>query len=168
MAANSYVDVVAGVATVKTAQLTSAGAGDANKVVALDASGRIDASMMPVGVGGDTQVVTASEALTAGNWVNVYNNAAAFAVRKADATTPGKETNGFVLASFAPSAAATVYFEGTNTAVTGQTAGRVYLSTTAGAGTATSPTTVGQVSQLIGWATSATTVNFNSGPAYSL
>lgn len=168
MAANSYVDVVAGTATVKTAITTSAGAGDAAKIPALDGAGRLDASFMPVGMGADTQVVTTSEALSAGNWVNVYNNAAAFAVRKADATTPGKEANGFVLAAFGSAASATVYFEGTNTAVTGQTAGKVYLSTTAGAGTATSPTTVGQVSQLIGWATSATTVNFNSGPAYSL
>lgn len=168
MAGSKYIALLAGVPTLTAANDVSAGAGDATKLVALDAAGRIDSSMMPVGIGADTQIITASEALAAGNWVNVYSNAGAFAVRKADATTPGKDATGFVLNAVASAGPATVYFEGTNTAVTVQTAGRVYLSTTAGAGQTAAPTTAGQVSQLIGWATSATSVNFNASVAYSL
>ncbi|WP_289241264.1 hypothetical protein, partial [Delftia sp.] len=90
--------------------------------MALDDSGRIDNSMMPVGIGADTAVIAASEALAAGDWVNMWNSTGA-KVRKADATTSGKEAHGFVLAAVTSGANATVYFEGTNTQVTAQTLG---------------------------------------------
>ena len=151
----------AGTVTEKAAIIISAGAGDSGKVIALDATGKLDTSFMPVGIGADTQVITASEALAAGDWVNVWNSTGA-KVRKADATVAGKEAHGFVLSAVSSSASATVYFEGTNTAVTGQTAGVVYLSTTAGLGTTTAPSGSGNVVQRIGFATSATTVNIQS------
>lgn len=144
------------------AKASSAGAADAGKVAALDATGRIDTSMMPVGLGADTASIIASEALTAGSYVNVWSNAGAFAVRKADATVAGKEAQGFVLSAVASGAAATVYFEGTNTQVTGQTPGKVFLQTTAGLGAAAAPSASGNVVQCIGFATSATSVNFQS------
>lgn len=163
MPGNKYIAVNAGTLTEVSAVQASAGAGDAGKIPALDAAGRFDASMMPVGIGADTATITASEALSAGDWVNVWNSTGA-KVRKADATTAGKEAHGFVLAAVSNGAAATVYFEGQNTAVTGQTAGVVYLSTTAGAGSATAPTGAGNVVQRIGFAVSATSVNFQSQP----
>lgn len=145
----------------------SAGAGDAGKIVALDASGKLDSSMMPVGIGADTQVITASEALAAGDFVNVHNSGGA-RVRKADASTSGKEAHGFVLAGVSNGAAATVYFEGTNTQVSGQTPGPVFLSATPGQATSTAPSTAGQVVQSIGVATSTTTINFESRPSILL
>lgn len=150
--------------TIVNSTATSAGAGSAGKVVALDGSGRIDPTMMPVGVGTDTQQLQASEALAAGAYVNVWSNGGAFRVRNADATTAGKEAHGFVLASVTSGAQATVYFEGTNTGVSGQAPGPVYLSTTPGAGTSTPPTGSGNVQQVVGFATSATSVNFQSEP----
>jgi hypothetical protein len=159
--ADKYLYNNAGTITEKTAIITSAGAGDSGKVIALDAAGRLDSSFMPVGIGADTQVITASEALAAGDWVNVWNSTGA-KVRKADATVAGKEAHGFVLSAVSSSASATVYFEGTNTAVTSQTAGVVYLGTTAGLGTTTAPSSTGNVVQRIGFATSTTTVNFQS------
>lgn len=149
--------------TIINGKNTSAGAGDAGKVVQLDASGRIDNSMMPVGIGADTQTITASEALAAGDWVNIWNSTGA-KVRKADGTSAGKEAHGFVLQAVSNGASATVYFEGTNTAVTGQTPGVVFLGTTAGLGSPTAPSGSGNVVQRIGFATSATTVNFQSQP----
>jgi hypothetical protein len=141
----------------------SAGAGDAGKIVALDGSGRIDNSMMPVGIGADTQVVTASEGLADGDYVNIWDSAGTFKVRKADASAAGKEAHGFVLASVLSGAAATVYFEGTNGHVTGQSPGTVYLSaSTPGAGTNTPPSGTGKVVQRIGFATAATAVNFDA------
>ena len=146
--------------SIVNAKTSSAGAVDAGKVVQLDGSGRLDNSVMPVGIGADTKVMIASEALAAGDFINVWSDASAFKVRKADATTGGKRAHGFVLSSVASGANATVYFEGENTAVTGMTPGDVFLGTTAGRAQATAPTGSGQAVQRIGVATSATSVNF--------
>lgn len=154
-------------ASIVNSKISSAGAGDTGKLVALDASGRIDTTMMPVGIGADTQTITASEALAAGDFVNIWNSTGA-KVRKADATVAGKEAHGFVLAAVSSAAPATVYFEGTNTAVTGQTPGNVFLATTAGTATTTAPSGTGNVVQRIGFATSATTINFQSQPPIML
>ena len=149
-------------ATIVNAKATSAGAGDAGKVVQLDGAGRIDVTMMPVGIGADTAIIQASENLAAGDFVNVHNSAGA-RVRKADATTTGKEAHGFVLSAVSSAANATVYFEGTNTAVTGQTPGTVFLATTAGGATGTAPSGSGNVVQKLGVAVSATAINFERG-----
>lgn len=143
--------------------VTSTGASDAGKGVATDATGRLDSSVMPVGIGADTSSIIASEALSAGNFVNIYNNAGIANARKADATTSGKEVHGFVLAAVASGASATVYFNGTNTAVTGATPGNVFLATTAGSFTSTAPSGAGNVVQYIGCAVSATAINFERG-----
>lgn len=167
MAAKKFLRLVNGVLTEIFGVQASAGAGNAGDLVSLDDSGRIDNSMMPVGIGADTSTISASETLAAGDWVNVWNNSGA-KVRKADATTAGKEAHGFVLAAVTSGNPATVYFEGTNTQVTGQTPGPVYLQTAAGQGGATVPTASGNVVQRIGTAVSATAVNFEGGPAVTL
>lgn len=156
-----YIALVAGRKQEVSGLAASAGAGDAGKIPQLDGTGRLDPTMMPVGLGADTALITTSEALAAGDYVNIHNSAGAKA-RKADATTVGKEAHGFVLAAFASATVATIYFESTNTQVTGQTPGVIYLSTVAGLGTTTAPTAAGQTVQVIGYATSATTVNFNA------
>lgn len=149
-------------ATIVNAKATSAGAGDAGKVVQLDGAGRIDATMMPVGIGADTAIIQASENLAAGDFVNVHNSGGA-RVRKADATTAGKEAHGFVLGAVSSGANATVYFEGSNTGVSGQTPGTVFLATTAGGATGTAPSASGNVVQKLGVAISATAINFERG-----
>ena len=162
MAAKKFLRLVAGVFTEVAATVTSAGAGSDGDLVALDSTGRLDNSVMPVGIGADTKTIAASEALAAGDWVNVWNSTGA-KVRKADATTAGKEAHGFVLAAVSSGANALVYFEGTNTQVTGQTPGPVFLQTTAGTGGATIPSASGNVVQNLGVAVSATEVNFERG-----
>jgi hypothetical protein len=159
VAVNKYLTNSGGFATEIIAPVTSAGAADAGKLPALNASGKLDSSVMPTGIGADTQVIVASEALAAGNFVNVYDSTGP-KVRKADATTNGKIAHGFVLSAVANGANATVYFEGTNDQVTGQVAGDVFLATTAGAATATAPSASGNVVQPIGVAVSATAINF--------
>ena len=96
--------------TITNGKTTSAGAGDSGKLVALDGSGRIDSTMMPVGIGADTATITTSEALSAGDFVNVWDSTGA-KVRKADATVSGKEAHGFVLSAYGSSASATVYLK---------------------------------------------------------
>lgn len=148
--------------TLVNSKTSSAGAGDAGKLPALDGTGRLDNSFMPAGIGADTKILVASEALAAGDFVNVWNSTGAKA-RKADATTSGKEAHGFVLSAVSNGANATVYFEGPNTAVTGQTPGPVFLSTTAGLATATAPAGSGNVVQRLGVAVAATEINFEGG-----
>lgn len=153
--------------TIVNSKTTSAGAGDSGKLVALDGTGRIDTTMMPVGVAADTQIVTASEALSAGDLVNIWNSTGAKA-RKADATVAGKEAHGFVLAAVANGNPATIYFEGSNTAMTGLTPGAQFLSTTPGTATATAPSGSGNIVQRVGFAVSTTTMNFQSQPPITL
>ena len=168
MAAKKLLRLVGGIITEVFGVQASAGAANAGDIVSLDDSGRIDPTMMPVGIGADTAIIPASETLAAGDYVNVWADAGAFKVRKADATVAGKDAHGFVLAAVTSGANATVYFEGTNTQVTGQTPGNVFLQTTAGAGGATVPSASGNVVQQVGVAISATAVNFERGVAVTL
>lgn len=163
MAGDKYLYNNAGVITEKASIQSSAGAGDAGKVPALDAAGKLDTSMMPTGIAADTASVVSSENLAAGDFVNVYNNGGTANVRKADATSAGKPAHGFVKSAVTSPAAATVYFEGSNDAVTGRTPGEQYLHTTAGGTTTTAPSASGNVVQTLGVATSATNINFERG-----
>lgn len=140
--------------------VTSAGAGDAGKIPALDAGGRLDLTLMPVGIGPDTASLVTSENLSAGDWVNVWGDTTA-KVRKADATVTGKECNGFVLAAVTAPAVALVYFEGINNQVSGRTPGVTqFLDTTAGGSVKTAPSGTGNIVQKLGRAISATEVQF--------
>lgn len=160
MAAEKFIRNDAGSLKETSATQTSTGVTEAGKIVALDDNGKLDSSMMPTGFGDDVALIQASENLASGDWVNIWNSTGAFRSRKADGTTEGKETHGFVLENVTSGQNAKVYFEGTNNQVTGQTPGRVFLSTTAGQGSATAPTGTGNIVQIIGFATSATSVNF--------
>jgi hypothetical protein len=159
MAAKKYISQVSGVLTEVQATVTSAGAGDDGKIVALDSSGKLDTSVMPVGIGADTLSVVASEALTAGDLVNLWDDAGTGKVRKADCSN-GRRADGFVLSGVSIAGTATVYFESTNTAVTGLTIGATYYLSTTGAVTATAPTTSGYIVQEVGRARSATAMPF--------
>jgi hypothetical protein len=160
--ANKYIAMIAGLLTEVQALVTSAGAGDAGKLVATDGAGKLDASLMPTGVGADTAAIATSESLAAGDLVNVFNSTGA-KVRKADSSVSGKEAHGFVLAVFTHPTTATVYFEGSNTQVTGLTPGVQYLDpANPGKATNTAPTTAGQVVQRVGFATAAANLNFQS------
>lgn len=163
MPAKKFLRLVNGILTEVFGVQSSAGAANAGDLVALDDTGHISNDMMPVGIGADTATITASENLGDGDFVNVWNDAGTAKVRKADATTAGKDTHGFVLAAFTSGNPATVYFEGTNTHVTGQTPGPVFLQTTAGVGGSTVPSASGNVVQQIGVAVSATAINFERG-----
>lgn len=161
MAAKKFLRNIGGVITEVLGVQTSAGAGNAGDIPSLDDTGRIDATMMPVGIGADTAIIPASEALAAGDFVNVHTDGGVAKVRKADGSVAGKEATGFVLATVSSGNNATVYFEGTNTQVTGQTAGSVvFLQTTAGKSGTIVPSASGNVVQRLGVALSTTSVNF--------
>lgn len=149
----------------------SAGAVDGGRTVVLGATGRIDSSMMPVGIGADTTAIIANEALVSGDLVNIYDNAGTANCRKADGSTIGKEAHGFVTAGYAAGVPATVFFEGTNDQCAGLTAGPQYLhaaipgKTTNIAGI---PVGAGKTLQRVGIATSATSFNFEASDPIKL
>lgn len=146
--------------------VVSTGVAEAGDVIALDATGKIDNSLLPTGIGADTKTLVSSENLSAGDFVNVFNDGGTEKARKADATTAGKEVDGFVLAAVTAPANATVYFEGLNDQLTGLTRGaKQFLSTTAGGRTETAPTTTGNVYQYLGRAVSDTEIAFEHGEA---
>ena len=99
------------------ATTSSAGSGDAGKIVGLDSSGRIDQTMMPTGVGSETEAMIASETLSAGDIVNIFNDAGTRKARKAD-NSNARRAHGFVLAGVTSAATATVYMEGALTGLT--------------------------------------------------
>lgn len=151
-----------GIPTEKVTVQASAGAGDAGKIAALDATGRFDPSMMPPGVVADTAAMVASEALSAGDLVNVFDaGAGVFKIRKADASVSGKEAHGFVLAAVILGGTGLMYDAGPNTQVSALTPGVRFLSATVpGGSTSTPPSGAGQVVQRVGVAVSATVLNF--------
>jgi len=107
--------------------------------------------------------IVCSEALSAGDFVNVYDDAGTQKVRLADATTEGFEAHGYVEAAVAEDAAALVRVGGINAALSALTPGaRYYLDTTAGAVTTTAPTASGNVVQFIGIALSETELAFDA------
>ncbi len=141
------------------ATVTGGTVGEAGDIIALDGTGRISATVMPVGVAADTYTGNADEALTAGD--AVYINSSGL-VAKASATSGGFDAVGFVLSTYISGAAALVYLEGRNTALSGLTIGaRYYLSdSTPGAVTATPITGAGKRHQYIGNAVTATSLSF--------
>jgi hypothetical protein len=168
MAANPYLAINPATGNPKNTvpSVTSA----ANAIVAMDSTGHIDTSVLPVGLTIPTQQIIASESLSAGNLVNIYNNSGTANCRKADGSTTGKSADGFVLSAVTALATATVYFPGDeNTAVTALTPGPQFLSdTTPGACSTTIPSTAGHVIQRVGDASTATNLIFQPGQVIEL
>ena len=160
MAASKFLALVSGRIREIVATVASSGVADDGKIVALGADGRLDNSVLPVGIGAETKLIQASENLSAGNLVNIWDSGGQFRVRKADAQVAGKEANGFVLASVTSGQSAQVYLEGTITGLAGLLPGRYYLATSPGEMTPTAPSASGNVVQYIGEAVSTTEVTF--------
>lgn len=162
-----FLTYIANKLTEVSALLTSAGSADAGGIPALDASGRLDTSFMPVGIGADTKAIASSEALSAGDFVNIYDVTGTPTCRKASAADATKQAHGFVLNNVTSGNPATVYFEGANTGVAGLTSGLTYALSAATPGAvvalSTAPSAAGNVLQVLGVATSAAEINVEIG-----
>lgn len=159
--ADKYQTLVGGKGKLVEATVASTGTGEAGDVVALDSTGKLDASVLPIGVGPDVKIVEATEALTAGDYVNIFDAAGTPQVRLAD-NSNGREAHGFVLAAFAITEMAQVFFEGPNTAASTALAGqRAYLGTAGDS--ITTPldpaTETGKIHQLLGSYVDVTEIN---------
>ena len=145
--------------------VTSTGAPDANKLVETDSSGKIDVSVLPTGVGPDVKLIVASEAIGAGKYVNIWDDAGTAKVRLADASN-GRDAHGFVKDAVLIAGTATVYFESENDDLTGLTIGsRQYLDTAGGV--TETPRATG-LHQFLGIAISATSINVDIDDAIEL
>jgi len=169
MAAKTFIRLVAGKLKAIQAIVTSAGAANDGDLVALDASGKFDLSVLPTGIGPDVINLVSGESLAAGDYVNIFDDAGTVKARKAD-NSNGRDAHGYVKDSVTAPAAVNVYFEGSNPNLSGLTKGaRIYLGTTGGIiETALTPPDSGKIHQFLGIAVSATEVNTDIADCISL
>ncbi|MDR0717520.1 MAG: hypothetical protein LBF50_08900 [Azoarcus sp.] len=145
----------------KTPVTASAGTSDAGKILALDSSGKIDPTVLPDGVGANVNTAVAAENLSAGAFVNLFNDGGTFSARLAD-NSNGRAADGFVLVAVASAASASVYPLGElNSGLSSLTVGAEYWLGTVGGVIATpldetSTSNAGYLSQFLGKAKSAT------------
>jgi hypothetical protein len=156
---NRYQSFVSGTWRLITAIAQSVGVADANKIIATDSTGRIDSSLLPPGLGAATKVYLASEALVAGDFLNIWDDAGTLKVRKADASN-ARDANGFTLTAVTSGNNATVILQGLNTALTGLNPASLYFLGNAGAVTTTPSITNNAIIQELGYATAVTELNF--------
>ena len=156
--ADKYVAVVGNKRETIEATDSSTGVSEAGDIVALGTDGKINPNMLPPGAGPDLKNLEAFEALSAGDYVNIFDDGGTPKMRLAD-NSNGRPAHGFVLNSVSAAASENMYFEGANSALTGLTIGARYFLDTAGGVTATAPTGSGELWQYLGIACSATEIN---------
>lgn len=157
--AQRFFGFVNGVRTLIAAITASSGVTDANKIVATDSTGRLALTLMPTGIGPNTRTIPASEALEAGDFVNIWLDAGTVKVRKAD-NSNNRPARGFVLSAVALSANAQVYMSGENTSLTGLSVENMPFLGTAGKVVSVPPTTANSIIQELGFITSPSSVAF--------
>jgi hypothetical protein len=108
----------------------------------------------------DSAVIRTSEALAAGDLVNVWNDSGLFRVRKASAQAIYLEAHGYVLTAYVTDTDATVYFDGINDQVSSLDPGSRFLSLTPGQTSNLPPQGSGNLVQRVGFAVSATRLSF--------
>jgi hypothetical protein len=164
MPAKKYIGLNAQGTQIELAAIVvSDGAANDGDLAALNAQGKLDASVLPIGIGSDTQSAIASEAIAAGQLVNFWNNAGTTNARLADASaaSASRIAHGYATAAVASLASGSFSKEGTVTGVAGLTIGApVFLAAVAGGVTPTAITASGHSLQFVGVATSATTFDF--------
>jgi len=148
----------------------SAGAADADKLVATGANGKIDASLLPAS---EEFGKEASEAIDALDFVNVFDDGGTEKVRKADASNFSTRATGYVLDNYLLGDTAQVLGEGIISGFSGLTIGEpVFLDTTTSGGITQTPdlTNTGgsDIWQQIGEAVSATEIRVEIGEAICL
>lgn len=147
--------LVSGKKVLKEANSTSAGAADAGKLIALDASGQIDPSLVP---SLEVKSVESFEDLDSGDFVNLFLDGGVIKARKAD-NSNGRPAHGFIKDTTVAPAVVNVFESDFNTNLSGLTTGdRVYLGTTGDIIQAPLDENVdtGKIHQYLGIATSAT------------
>lgn len=161
--ADRYQTLENGKEKIVEATSVSTGVAEAGDIVALDSTGKIDVSLLPTGIGADVAVIEAAVDIPAGRYVNIFDDGGVTKVRLAD-NSNARDAHGFVKEAVLTGNNATVYFEGSNDALTGLTPGaRQYLGLN-GAATETpldptDPLNVNKIHQFLGVAIGNTAIN---------
>jgi hypothetical protein len=159
MAADKYIALSGGILT-NTSAVQAGGAGNAGKIVALnDTTGLLDASMIP-GTNAFADFTVGTTTVANGDLVYIAPATGLVELAKADADAT--KSQGFVLVGNTTGNTVTVYFEGENTAVSGQTPGTEYYlsAATAGKVTATPPSNPNFI-QPVGFSVTATRMHYH-------
>jgi hypothetical protein len=138
---------------------SSSGAADAGKIVATGPDGQIDPTFLgAANINDSGREMTAFEALSAGDFVNVFMDGGTPKLRRADAGNKATRAHGFVKESAEGGGTVTFYHCGVNGGLTGLTAGAtLFLSdATPGKASATVPVAAGHIAQSVGVALSDT------------
>jgi len=152
-----------GKAKLVEATTVSTGVAEAGDIIATDSTGKIDISLLPSGIGADVAMIEASGDISGGSYIQIFENLGSPEIRLAD-NSNGRNADGFIIDAVTDGNLATVYFEGSNTGLTGLTVGsRQYLGLN-GLPTETpldpnNPANVGKIHQFLGKAINATTIN---------
>lgn len=159
----TYIDLVNGLQKLKAT--IQAFTGNPDEVISTDGSGLISDDLISESIKNKVTNVTSGEALTAGQLVyldETDSGNAYIAGYDASLLAGANAAEGFVLTSVGAAASVDVYLTGTVTGLVGLVPGETYYLDTAGAITATAPTldTVGDISQPVGVALSATELCF--------
>ena len=165
---NTFLTIISsGIAELRSAISTFTG--NANEIISTNGSGVIDNSLLPSNLGSITVAgVTAVGTVTAGEFVQIFDNTGTLSVRTADGPL-GIYANGFVTTTIPDTTTGTVFQFGENNSVAGLTPGVLYHLGAAGALTTTPDVaTAGAVVQLIGTAQSATNIPFEGQDDYYL
>lgn len=171
--AQRFYTIASGVRRLIEALVVSAGAADAGKIPGLGSDGRLDTSVMPLGIGAQTNSAVATEAIGAGKFINYHSNAGVFSMRLAD-NSNGRPAHGFVQEAVDSAATGIGYpIDGVNAGLTGLTVGAKYWLGTAGGLTAvpldeTDAGNAGKISQYLGFAKSETELVTNDSDAVVL
>lgn len=145
-----------------TSGLSVTAAGAAGTV--LTGNGASDPTFQAPTATPNTIQLTASAAISAGNLVNIYDNAGTANVRPADNTSSSTYANGFAPASISMSASGTVVpFAGPISGLSGLTPGTQYFLGTSGGLTTSAPSSSGDLIQSVGVSITASTFQFFAG-----
>jgi hypothetical protein len=152
------VDITTGEIVRQTAIQQSTGASDADKILRTGGDGKLDSSFLP-STSDSSETIQASEALAAGDWVNLYDaGSGQRRARKALATDNTKPGHGYVTTAVNSGANASVFTRGINPAVpmsgftTADVGKPVFLSAgTSGGSTKTPPSASGNIVQRLGF-----------------
>lgn len=113
-----------------TAINKSTGTDDKDKIVSTNADGKIDLTLIPEGIGDSANTFPATETMSAGAFVNLFDDTGTAKIRLAD-NSNGRPAHGFIKTAASTGETVTVYHLGaTNTYLAVEIGARYYLGTT--------------------------------------
>lgn len=167
MAANKYISIVGDHEQEVLPAVVSAGAPDANKIVALDSTGHLDASVLPSGITPDQKAGTSNGTITAKD-ICYIETAGTITRASAAAGTPHAGL-GWALTSVATGQPIVIQLQGIIAGLSALTPGaRYFLSNVTPGGIiigSSAPAATGELWQYIGTALSATELQFEPDTA---